>query len=886
MRKILHQLIISILITLNFLIAGVIHSHQIESLYPRDEFIIDRSFVYGPANGSQTLCSIVFADSCYFIVWEDWRNGNADIYGTRMTLDGVVFDSIGISISTASRYQSSPEVVLGNNTYFVVWEDYRSGGNPVIYGARVNQNGIVLDTAGIPISAAYCHSPDVAYDGTNYFVIWEDERNGYDNCDIYGARVTCDGIVLDPGGIPISTAGSRQEYPAIAYDGVNYLVVWEDRRNGESDIYGSRVSPDGIVLDPAGIPISTANNAQILPSIAFNGDIYLVVWDDYRNGMQDIYGTRVTPAGIVLDSAGIPVCVVANNQSCPAVSFDGTNFMVTWEDDRNGTCDIYGARISAAGIVIDTTGIPITTVLEHQNRPALAFDTAYYLVVWEDSRNCSTTTDIYGTRIKTDGGVIDTSGVLISTNIYFFHQDLPAILFNGTDYFVVWEEERNNSNYNIYGARIDRSGAVLDTVPIPISTSRYLQKEPSIAFDGTNYFVVWRDSRNEIYSSDIYGARINTSGIIIDTMGIPITTRVNDQRQPVIAFDGMNYLIVWADRRNSIDYDIYGAKVNTQGAVLDTIIILDTPGYQWQPAIAFDGINYFVVWEDYRNYKAEIYGTRINRDGVVIDTNGIPISLSLNYCCNPAIAFDGVNYLIAWEENRPGTYWDIIGCRVNQSGVLIDSTPIIISNAPNSQWSPAVKFDGLCYNIVWQDSRNNHWDIYGASVSREGTVTGSFNVSSQAGEQVCPAITANGDSIFVVYSGWCDAIVGFPANTMRIWGKFLVPTGIVEENNQDYDLTAHRLSVYPNPFRNHCVIKFQIPSTKSQTNSNYPISIKIYNSIGQLVKRFNHLTNYQSSILWLGDDNSGEKVSSGVYFIHLETSDGNMLLRKKIIKLK
>src|SRR5215217_2293656 len=47
-----------------------------------------------------------------------------------------------------------------------------------------------------------------------------------------------------------------------------YLIVWTDRRNGADGVYASRVSPTGAVLDPGGIPISEAGSH---PAVAFNG---------------------------------------------------------------------------------------------------------------------------------------------------------------------------------------------------------------------------------------------------------------------------------------------------------------------------------------------------------------------------------------------------------------------------------------------------------------------------------------------------------------------------------------------------------------------------------------------------------------------------------------
>ena len=139
----------------------------------------------------------------------------------------------------------------------------------------------LLDTNIIYTSTQHAKGSSVAFDGTNYFVVWGDSRqqwNEYRTKNIYGARVDTSGIILDPASIIISNAPCNQENPSITFDGTNYFVVWQDVRNGNSDIYGARISSSGTVLDTEGIAISTAPNQQRNPSISFYGTNYFVIW--------------------------------------------------------------------------------------------------------------------------------------------------------------------------------------------------------------------------------------------------------------------------------------------------------------------------------------------------------------------------------------------------------------------------------------------------------------------------------------------------------------------------------------------------------------------------------------------------------------------------------
>ncbi len=256
---------------------------------------------------------------------------------------------------------------------------------------------------------SYCHAPSP--------LPWDDYRYGYGNRNIYGARVSQSGVVLDPAGIFISYAGAVQRFPAIAFDSINYLVLWEDARNFEFtgwDIYGARVGQDGTVLDPAGIAISTALLDETYPSVAFDGRNYLCVWSDGRNWYGDIYGARVNRSGFVLDPEGIAISTAPDYQEVPVLAFDGTNYLVVWEDDRDGWqvgSNIYGTRVDRSGSVLDPEGIPISIDYDSQKYPAVIFAGAHYLIVWEDGVWRVDSLDLYGAKVDTSGNVIDSFAV-------------------------------------------------------------------------------------------------------------------------------------------------------------------------------------------------------------------------------------------------------------------------------------------------------------------------------------------------------------------------------------------------------------------------------------------------------------------------------------------
>jgi len=355
-----------------------------------------------------------------------------------------------IFLSFSAFGTGNASVAFGETTWFVVWCGSHASSSYDVYGSRVSQSGDVLDTPAIVLSVTnYQAHPAVAFDGTNWFVVWDKNKDSVGA--IHAGRVSQSGEILDPEGIPISAGESYRFNPAVAFGTSSYLVVWTDYRNGSDnrDIYASRITPSGEVLDPEGIPISTAANIQHRPSVAFDGVNWLVVWQDSRDEPSyegDIYAARVTQSGEVLDPEGFPITIAENFQMYPQLAFGEENYLVVWHGPGGD-----GARVSPAGVVLDPDGLDLLGMVY----PAVAFGETGWLAVKISAQGSYQTPHIKGVLVAPSASV----------------QSLPDIIglgwrpisaaFGESSWLVTWTGQSCSDPQNIFGACVSQSGEIL-----------------------------------------------------------------------------------------------------------------------------------------------------------------------------------------------------------------------------------------------------------------------------------------------------------------------------------------------------------------------------------------------------------------------------------------
>jgi large repetitive protein len=719
------------------------------------EFALDTP-VPVPALGDQQDTVVASNGFGYLVVWEDDRDGaaNSDIRGTLVDTSGTVLNVSGLDISTAANAQRWPAVASNGVDYLVTWQDTRVPTDPQIYGSRVASFGFIYDPDGIAITSAPAApaQPAVASNGTDYFVTWADNRNlATTSSDIYGARVDMlAGTVLDPSGLPISTAVGVQNAAAIAWNGSFYLAAWEDSRSGtgETEVYATRLGSDGSVIDGSGFVVATSGMNQILPAVASNGTDFLVTWQHHSSATSvEIHAGRVSSMGVALDPTDIIIVPDApGTVLMPSVASDGTDYFVTWSltPGPGSPFDAYGGRVTAAGVVLDPGGIYIASTDAGSNRlTAVASDGTGYLVTWQNvSSAASAGLDVSGMRISSAGVLLDSAPIVLASDQN--QEARPAVASNGTDYLVVWTDDRASDGGDIYGSRVDSTGLSLDPNGLQIAVAPGAQQDPAVASDGSSYMVVWSDARTDT-AGDISGTRVHPTGTLLDS-GLAISTAPFGQTSPAIAASATGYFVAWTDARGA-NIDIYGSRLSSSGSVLDAagLPVTTAGGDQGHPAVASDGTDYYVAWEDLRSGPThDIYGGRVAAaDGAAPDGNGVPIAAATREQVFPTIASNGTVYLVAWQDSRSGVDDDIYGARLDATGAVLGGTdPIAISHPAASQRRPAVGSNGSDFLVAWQDDRNGVDDIFGTRVTGGGLVMdpGGIGISADFSHGTAPRV--------------------------------------------------------------------------------------------------------------------------------------------------
>ena len=357
----------------------------------------DCQSAYSQPSAYSSPATVCDAGGNVWAVWHEGPAGSRDIYVGKLPAGADTFD-IGVCLTTNVADQCNPAIAMGgDNRLYVVWQDNRRG-NWDIYGATsVNGTNWSADQQIADSDNEHDYNqinPALAVDSrspSHAYVVWQDDRAG--NQDIYIAE-SADAFAANIC-TQVTSDTSDQTGPVIAVDSSNVAhLLWTDARhtaNG-TDIYGASGSPW------ANVPVVTNAADQFSPQIAVesSGSILHMLWVDRNWGDGDIYyASSEGLTGNLLAGSNLVDDTLNAEQLSPTIAVIGSGGVVQvfacWQDERNisadgGDVDLYMVQAnsgSGTNVFVGDGGAN-----SDQTEPAIGIDCyGYPYLIWADNRD-------------------------------------------------------------------------------------------------------------------------------------------------------------------------------------------------------------------------------------------------------------------------------------------------------------------------------------------------------------------------------------------------------------------------------------------------------------------------------------------------------------------
>ncbi len=817
----------------------------------------------------------------------------------------------------AAGMQEDTRIARGGSRFLAVWADshtsldeyppWGEGGNGVdVQGALLDATGNPIG-GSFPIADHFGHQidPRVAWDGTNWLVVWKVATPTLPTYErVEAVRVATDGTVLDAD--PIVIHDNQSYYTELDVEGGSSGWVVLFQGNGPAEgLFAVRVGADGT---PEPFRTIHATNFLMDFALAFAGDEWLITWGgpfDTPRGRR--YSSTLEPIGA---SFGLPFV--------ESIATDGTDYLVV---AATGSAPL--AKVQAVRILHDgSMPAPAFTIFSAGNQAGTCCAGA----TWDGSVYWATWGQLYMARVTVDGQLLDPGGIQMALPQSYPISEPSFAGAPAGGLQLVWNSGVNGAAYpkDIYAGTVD-SGAQLDN-EIVISQSAPAQVDADFAEGDGTHLIVYRSRASE--SARLLAQRIDASGAALDPEPIEVATGpmpgigVPSIGAPAAAWDGSRFLITWSD-----GLQVYARRLLADGTFVDATPLTVMDGFD--PDVAgLDGV-FVIVAIDFLLGNPQYQATHSMRvegaTGQNLDTEPNALGGFVIFAQHPHVVTFGNRWLAVWQTNisHDNSIADTKAAFIDPDG----TTPGIIN--PNLGWRPdvAVSGDRALFVAVTGTISTASTDIAGQIMLADGTFIGdSFLITAAGDQQFDPTATWNG-SEFVV--GWADrrnAVIYFDERTdiygtrITAGGTILDPAGVpilatpvpefdpelvtlsgttllatsmlrpeqpyaavrigvqrdgattgIGEATTSPPLT-HLLGAFPNPANPATTIRFT-------TGASGPATLRIFDPAGRLVrtlfeKRWFEAGTVPTEVRWDGHDDGGHAVKSGVFLYRLSTASG------------
>ncbi|MBN2227337.1 MAG: T9SS type A sorting domain-containing protein [candidate division Zixibacteria bacterium] len=856
-----------------------------------DAGVLTISETVSPATFDQDYARIaVLGGDKSVVVWQDNRGGAFKIYAQLYTNQGWTSGDNVLMVGRDDGYDViEPEVVAdGSGGFYLAWRDVPSG---KIYAARYDAslNEIVSPFVANGTSSTSVAGPYAidAYAGGTLVVVWEDYDGGNDI-----------GLCLySPTGTPllntvtVNTDGGavRHWVPSVAIDTSGaMMVVWEDYRHGNADIFMQMVHSDGSLGgDNIGlVEAAVDDSAQYFPKVAYSPrDGYAVAWIDRRDGVRDVFMQRIVPGtGLVGDNVKVsPDNNISQDWDLSMAVNSSGDLKLVWATVNS--LDLIFLQNFTAGFAL--SGVPVRlNDVDDGSRwgSALAIRSDNRLLTaWTDLRDDQQ--DIYLQYLGSSGSSLYATDMLINDDTEGAHSTEPDIALldagNGAAVFT----DRRFDDGDIFLQLAEISGNLNGgNIPVNDDETGSLQLEPAVAALTNKIMVVWNDNRA---IGGVTGPRIFAQYYGGDRTPVGVNFAVSDSMNVLpksmpdvaLASDGIA-MVVWAGYHDG-NWHIFGRQFHANGMPMDDVYQISISGTNRAnraPSVHVDDNDYFTVtWlADAMSGATKAQVARYSKAGLFQNRFEFGVNIpgytmtDLASAVNPA----GNIYLLS-QETGTQNYLNLVV--YSPSGAIVKGAFSIVDQSAMYPAQPAIAVDNEGVALMsWVDSRNGvravYYQLIAANFGKIGNNQALVAVAPEA--MYSPGVAGmNRNGWFI----WSDPSQdGFNIYLSQLqYSTTDADDDIPDLLPDDYLLSQN----YPNPFNPSTTIEFSLPARDR-------VVIAVYDILGRRVTTITDQV-YAAGVHrveWNGRDGSGTDLPSGMYLYRMQT--GEKTYSRKMIMLK
>ena len=342
--------------------------------------------------------------------------------------------------------------------------------------------------------------------------------------------------------------GSFSGYPTIAVLNNEVHVAWTDHRNGNDDIYYRR-SSDGGTTWSAETRITSDSHDSNFPSLSTSGPVVHLVWTDNRFGEGEIYYCHSVNAG---QSWGdrVRMTNATGNSINASVSTVDNDVHVVWQDNRNGNDEIYYKHSTDGGLTWGTD-MRLTQNPAQSNFPSAVATGKTIIIVWSDLRDGNA--EIYSLR-SVDNGVTWSADTRMTNTT---RESLnPKIAMEGAFAFVTWHELSDIATNWEVESRFTTDGGTTWTPRRQMSAEEGFSGNATVCIEDLLVMIAWTDSR--IGDTEIFARQNPTGNPLHSTHTLNwaySTGAAGSSAATDMVVDGGGNVFLTGNFQNSVDFD-------------------------------------------------------------------------------------------------------------------------------------------------------------------------------------------------------------------------------------------------------------------------------------------------------------------------------------------